>query len=136
MQISFYYMMGIEPPTKGSEIQGKVVGVILYFWRDSSMTQVAQLKNLVLQFQSSNYFDINSIRGIPATFNQHYNLSQTTWCNPLNTFLLHGSNWREPFYPLAHKSFNLVNEFKRLGIWMFVTSITLFVQCYVWYKVN
>ena len=123
----------LSPPTKESDIQGKVVGVIYYnnnkpyffigkilqrFLYDSG----GPAKEFSIEFFKAAATSTSTIlEEIP----QHLNdiaiyPAYDVICGPLSASVLHGSKWSVTDYPLAHKTFGEGVE-KERGIQTFVT---------------
>ena len=113
----------LSPPTKESDIQGKVVGLIHYnnnkpyffirkilqrFLYDSAKELSIEVFKAAATWTSTILEEILQHLTDIAIYPVY-----DVICGPLNASVLCGSKWSVPDYPLAHKTFNLVKRLKR-----------------------
>ena len=116
----------LSPPTKESDIQGKVVGVI-YYNNNKPYFFIGKILQRFLYDSSglAKEFSIEVFKAAATSTStileeipQHLTdiaiyPAYDVICGPLNASVLRGSKWSVPGYPLAHKTFNLVKGLKR-----------------------
>ena len=116
----------LNPPVQASEILGKVVGVV-YYSKEKPHFFIGKIKQrflydkdgpakefLVEAFKKAATSTSTMLEEVPMhLMDIEVYPAHDVICGPLTASVLRGSKWSVPDYPLAHKTFNVVQSLKR-----------------------